>query len=244
MIRPMGTTLRLTLAAFSLAIAAPSAGAAVTVYSDGTFVPADWSLTLHTTGNGGTSTVNQIATGGNLANYRQVNITANTGPSFVIGVHLHADTIYDPAVLGAIINLDYTEDYRYFSGPSLGQLAGPAMVQDGIAYRTDGFVTPSPSAWVTQTVLSLAASDFFRIDGLAGTPDFSIAGDPIQFGFVRGNGQTVGAGYSTSVGIDNWAFTITSSEIPEPATLVLLAPVAMLLSDRRRRGYRTSLARQ
>jgi len=235
MIRPTGITLRLTLAALSLAVAAPSASAAVTVYSDGTFVPVDWSLALHAMDNGGTSNVNQIATGGNPANYRQINVTANTGPSFVIGVHLHADAIYDPAALGAILNLDYTEDYRHFSGPSLGQLAGPSLVQDGIAYRTDGFVTPSPSAWVTQTVFSLAASDFFRIDGLAGTPNFSITGDPIQFGFVRGNGQTAGAGYSTSVGIDNWAFTITSSEIPEPASLVLLAPVTILLSGRRRR---------
>ena len=58
--------------------------AADTTFADGTFNNSDWSLTLQTSGNGGTSNATQVISGGNPGSYYRVYIQSNGIPATVV----------------------------------------------------------------------------------------------------------------------------------------------------------------
>ena len=104
----------------------------------------------------------------------------------------------------------------------------------------DTYVT----GWTTAAINGLDASDFALIDmsqpdyiDASAHPDFSLAADPINFGFLTANNQTVGYNaYVEDAGYDNFQVTIASTQVPEPLSVALFgAAFACLVLRRGRR---------
>ena len=102
-----------------------------------------------------------------------------------------------------------------------------AILQDGVAYLDEFFVTPSSTAWLTRSRAGLGASNFGVFDigsGVNGIdfsqgPDLSASGSPIQLGFVtwlRCSGCS--SSFTSETGYDNFSVTV----IPEPSAAILI----------------------
>jgi hypothetical protein len=176
---------------------------------------------------GGTQAASQQSSGGNPGDYRYITNTVN-GPagSTIFGFHKKIGATYDPQTQGAIGSISYSEDSIMFFGFGEGQATGPALMQDGRIFYgfsplPPGYLMSNQWSWTHQTLTSLQADSF--VAGFLPTgsehPDFSSVGDPIVFGFWRGN-ATAGGGYTIIAGIDNWSLTVNPA-IPAPAPLVL-----------------------
>jgi hypothetical protein len=243
----MGTSSRLfgiagVVAVLSLAGAAPAS----TVFTDGIFNNADWSLTTITNPAGAGSTVgaNQIATGGNPNQYRIVFHTLQiTAPnSLVVGVHMNALSFYNPSTQGAISTINYSEDsINLINQGGGGQATGLAIIQGGNIYVQRNPILTMPfsgfSTWTANPAPGLVASDLYLIDNagnfFAGSnPDFSASGGPMQFGFYRGNssGNVSSGSFITEAGIDNWRVEI----VPAPGVAGLMGLGALVATRRRR----------
>jgi PEP-CTERM motif len=196
------------------------------VFTDGTFLDANWLLTTYNNA-GGTVTASQQLAGGNTGAFREV---LNTSPSGnVIGVHLSVLSVYNPAISGAIASIDFSIDH--ICPPTGASPCGGDGQAFGIALRqgTQDFlgplnVTGSTGGWLTTNELGHVQNAFGLVD--AGTiinssvhPDFSAAGGAITFGFYTANTtSTIRAGY------DNWMVTtheVPTGVVPEPGTLAL-----------------------
>ncbi|MFI4953637.1 MAG: hypothetical protein ACHP7M_10905 [Burkholderiales bacterium] len=224
------------LASLTLAIAttiALSSPATAQTASDSTFLDTDWALTQFTTPGGGTSTGGQVLAGGNPGAFREITDALNAaGPGLngvVLSTSIYTPFTYDPSVSGAITSLSYSEDAACTSGCfGQGQSTGPAVLQGGNLYilSSSSVITGPSLAWTNHPLSGLAAADF----GLANVaadgsslfdntqhPDFSAGGAPIQFGFFRANGTSLGGGgYTLAAGIDNWQVTIGAGPPPPP----------------------------
>ncbi|MBY0262255.1 MAG: hypothetical protein K2Q20_07910 [Phycisphaerales bacterium] len=212
------------------------------VYFDGTFIDADWSLTtiVNASAAGSSAAGNQIASGGNGGPYRFVRhslTVSNAGNGAVTGLHLNANSFYDPSVQGPVTSINYSEDSIAFLGPGSVQAGGLYILQGGNSYvQRNPFLTmplPAFSGWTANPASGLVAADFYRIDG-AGTlfpfsnPDFSGSGGVMQLGFWRGNSNN--GNVVTEAGIDNWRVEI----IPAPGAAGVLGMGALLAWRRRR----------
>jgi len=218
-------------------------------YSDDTFVDADWTSVPFPFGDGGTSTVGQVATGGNPGAFRRIELAVRPAPSpgtfsALWLLQFRNDAVYDPATQGGILSVDYAEDALYLGGQNdlgvpLGVSNGThavsiALSQGGVLYTTTGLLADSET-WATKSLAGLVASDFFRADGAAGSPDFSSTGAPMQLGFIhRVSGSIGGIGFDTATGIDHWSVTIHN--VPEPGTGVLVGCSLVGLWTLRRRA--------
>jgi hypothetical protein len=162
---------------------------------------------VQTYGTGGTTTVTQEITGGNPDFYRRITNTVaapGTGTSIIFVFHKYLSGTYDPGIQGAIASIDYSEDSIMFSGFGEGQASSPALIQAGVVYYYPLYLLTNQSNWTTQTISGLTAADFSSVPWIAPLthPDFSVAGDPIVFGFQRSNSTS--HGYTIVGGIDNW----------------------------------------
>jgi hypothetical protein len=184
-------------------------------FFDGTFDPADWTIqSAAQVGNGGTTSATQQQTGGDPDQFRQISQTVNPipeagGSSTTYNFHLNLTATYDPAN-GAIESIDYSEDAILISGFGDGQALGPAILQGGQIYIRANQVSPD-FAWTDKDFPGLGEGSFALFGDGTQHPDFSEQGDPIQFGFVRAN-STLGNGYTIIGGIDNWSYTIHTTE--------------------------------
>ncbi len=183
-----------------------AAQAADITLSDTEFPGAYW--TAHVASSGGAiQNAQQSPTGGNPGNWRLMTHTIFPN-SWIYVWHIYTGPggTYDPSQQGAITNLDFTLDQRTVSGEDVG--GAYALTQNG-RYYTARYLTFNNTAWQTVQVACLTAANFVASDGgPEGSPDFSVAGSPIQFGFARANPvPSVNAGIF-SHGIDNWSVTI------------------------------------
>lgn len=179
------------------------------VAADSTFALADWTWDQYSSGSGGAATPTQNANG-NPGTCRRVSHAVNggTGVLQVFHKYLGATGTVLPSQ-GGIDRIDMTLDARYISGVGgNGHQIGLALEQGGIAYRTTGQVTNSSGNWVTRQSAWLRASDFTRFDGLAGNPDFSTSGGPIQLGFRTANSNSGGGAFNQIVSYDNWSVRV------------------------------------
>ena len=111
-------------------------------------------------------------------------------------------------IQGPIGSIDYAEDAKRIFGSSLGQSAGIAIRQNGMVFVAQVGTTPD-DVFTRKEGKALKASSFGVLTpgGFPGgaSPDFSAAGGPIEFGFVRGNSTGAGGpGYTLIAAIDNW----------------------------------------
>ena len=248
MIRSMrGTSARFAwLASFTPAIAtivALSSPVAAQTVSDSTFLDADWALTQFTTPGGGTDTAAQSLSGGNPGAFRNVTDALNAagGPSLngvVLSTSIYTPFTYNPGISGAISSLAYSEDAACTSGCfGQGQSTGPAVQQGSNLYifSSSSVITGPSATWTNHPLSGLTAVDFGLVNVAADGssffdntqhPNFSGGGAPIQFGFFRANGTSLGGGaYTLTAGIDNWQITIGAAPPPPP---VILTPVPTL----------------
>jgi len=225
---------RALVASAALAGASGVASAAIT-FQDGTFAPGTWAIELFQQGTGGTATATQQLSGGNPGEAFRVQntvLTASGGTSSIIAFHrfgTNMATRYEPAVSGAIPMLDFSIDFRLISGFGQGQALYAALKQGQLVYVANAGTTGTPSEWTPRTLTGLTAADFVRADGLAGSPDFSVSGAPIRFGFATRNSTTTN-GYSITVDYDNFSMSV----VPTPGTLGALGLAAVALIRRRR----------
>jgi len=224
-------------------IAAGPAGAQSA--SDNTFLDANWALTQFTAGNGGSSTAAQSVAGGNPGAFRNVTDVLTTAPpglnTIVLSTSIFTPFTYSPGVSGPIASLSYTEDASCTAGCfGSGQSTGPSLQQGGNLYilSSSTVITGPTAPWINHSLSGLTAADFGLVNVTSGGsifdntqhPNFSAAGAPIQFGFFRANGTSVGGlGYTLSAGIDNWAITLTQG-VPVASIVPTLSQwsVAML----------------
>lgn len=206
-------------------------------YSDGTFNDSAWTLVSTGVGNGGNpgvATAGQIASGGNTGSYRRVTLNINAAIpgsySTVVGISLATGAVYTPATQGGIGSLDFSEDARVSPSALGATAAGYVARQAGNYYFTPYFLVTS-SAW-THDTMHIAAADFGLFTSspnivnpdFSQHPDFTTAGAPLQFGFVRVNSNDFNGGsYQNSSDTDNWSVTVNTAQTPEPGALALLA---------------------
>ncbi|MBD3886523.1 hypothetical protein IFO70_33150 [Phormidium tenue FACHB-886] len=180
-------------------------------FSDSTFNNADWQTEIVTSGNGGTVTINQGNTAGDVGSFREITNTvyqtAKGVNSNVIGLHWQVRTTYDPQAQGAIVAINYSEDSILMQGFGEGQATGLALRQNQQVYLpVSRLITPELN-WTQKELRDLQAQDFVAIGTTDQHPDFSAQGAPIQFGFFRAN-TTTNDEYSITSGIDNWSVSI------------------------------------
>ena len=218
--------------------------AADTTFADGTFNNSDWSLTLQTSGNGGTSNATQVTSGGNPGSYYQVYIQSNgdTGNGVGSGTaafYLNNNFNFTPSSQGAVTSLDFSFDLSTISGAAFAEVA---VMQNGNLYLANEHYSTS-DAWIHFSDLLLTASDFGLIapnpngNGEIGPssthPDFAATGSLLQFGFSTVYDSPPGAlggPYSDIFGVDNYLLTLhTSAAVPEPATVYAGAGVVLFL---------------
>src|SRR4029079_9306362 len=113
-----------------------SAAARATIFTDGTFVDADWTASKivdTTAGQAATFAAGQVATGGNSGAYRRVAHTYDAGSIMV--AHLRAGAVHDPSVDGAITSINFSYDLFHFNPPPSQAVAfGLLVLQNGTYY--------------------------------------------------------------------------------------------------------------
>lgn len=206
--------------------------AAAQAISDSTFTDANWTLTQFPGGGGGSVVAGQASSGGNF--YRTVADQVNAS-GLILSTHIYNPFTYDPSVSGSIGAVSYSEDVFCVAGCfGQGQSTGPALTQGGVTYVFNGFLITGPSGTAHPiTANGLTAANFARVAVTATTffdnsqhPDFSAAGAPIQFGFLRANSAGAGGGYTLTAASDNFQLNITPGTAAV-AAVPTLNPLAM-----------------
>ena len=182
-----------------------------TSFSDEVFNNADWAFTFVPVGCAcGVANGYQVVTGGNPGEYRfALTQPGNgSGPSSAFGFNIKTAAVYDPASQGAITAITYDEDAIDLPPINIpGQNTGPALLQNGTHYYYDPLRLFLLSSWTHLHLSAVQASDFRTVADANAHPDFSSAGAPITFGYVRDIASSGGA-FTETGGIDNWAITV------------------------------------
>jgi hypothetical protein len=186
------------------------------VFQDSEFANANWLVTVisNPPNNGATHAEEQSVDGGNPGAYRRMTHTFPASQQSLGVMNLSTSAVYEPAVSGAILTIDYSEDCALFSAGNPTFQVYPALLieQSGRRFRPRPLASfcALPSWTRIGKDASLAAADFEQLDGPAcgateACPDFSASAPPIRLGFVR----FAGANTTPTVhGIDNWRVTI------------------------------------
>jgi hypothetical protein len=194
-------------------------------FVDDQFVDSDWMTTKivdTTSGQSATGTSSQSLTGGQPGAYRQSTHVWSTVPTGVgIGfAHLRMGPIYDPALSGQIDNLSYGFEARVDFAQHVGAVGFQFLIEQNGQYFLGPYgYAVAGQGWQPFNESGLAAGDFLDPSGLS-SPDFSVNGAPIRFGYYSQNGGS-GGYYSLSAGfgIDNWSVMIESTVVSEAASL-------------------------
>lgn len=216
-------------------VALTAATTSAAVVSDTDFADSNWTLNTYTTGPGGTVTAFQDITRGNPVPARFVGNFANGGGSKVTGFHGYVGpaSTFDPAV-EPIVSLQLSIEFLRVGGlNSVIQHVGLGVQQNGIQYNAGNINSGMNSGGVFVAIGGVfSASDFTRLDGAPGTPDFSASGAPFTVGFTSWSNTGPSDGnLNQRVAYDN--FSVTS--VPTPGS-AMLAGVAGLAALRRRRA--------
>lgn len=212
-------------------------------FSDGAFNNADWTASvIFQDGPPVAFTAQQVAVGGNPNEFRQVQHSYGGSGNIITG-HLQSGAVYNPATQGAIADVDVAFDLMLINGGDSGAVAYGALLEQGGSFYTAGYVlttiAPTTNVWVSHSFADLTTTDFTKLAGAgAAQPDFSVSGNPLQFGYFASNGTGIGRATMTLSGLDNWAVTVTPAPpaaVPEPSGIDLLTTGLIGLLCARRR---------
>ncbi|PIV82101.1 hypothetical protein COW53_00740 [bacterium CG17_big_fil_post_rev_8_21_14_2_50_64_8] len=196
-----------------------SSSAQALILGDGVFNPANWSGQAFVTGTSTASATTSLS-GGVPDEYRDISNTSSGSPlsgwDRSLFVDLNTTAVANPASLGGINLIDYSEDHRCVCIGG-GMMWGPALEQGGQFYIVPGNAMPNSFTlpWQNEALTALTAADFEEVSVTSTTwtnpashPDFSASGAPITFGYVRAK-AFIGA---TESYLDNWSVAI--DELP------------------------------
>ena len=128
-------------------------------------------------------------------------------------------------LLGAVQAIDWSIDYRNINSFGQGHAYALLIEQGGVYYRGGGSITGSSSfVWESHNEV-LIQSNFVRMDGGGGNPNFSSG--ILNFGFATSND----GGNGISVGYDN----LNIAFVPELTTLAVFGAGIVALWYRRRK---------
>lgn len=197
-----------------------AAGANAGMFFDGTFNSVDWTL-VSVVGPAGGQTGTQSMTGGNPDMFRTVLTTTN---AIVQSAHVRSGWSYD-TTLGAVQAVEWSMDYRNINSFGQGQAYALMVEQGGVYYRGGGANTGSASfVWESHNAV-LVESNFVRMDGGGGNPNFSSG--ILNFGFCTSND----GGNGISVGYDNLSINF----VPEPSSALMVGFGLAFFVARRRK---------
>jgi hypothetical protein len=215
-------------------IAGTSAAAhADVVFADTEFINSNWALETVSLGAGGTASAAQVATG-NPGNARRVSLSPNAGGGLWAFSRFGTTTAtrYAPATDGAIAAVAFSFDARVVTSDAALPVRF-ALKQGQAIFAVGEGVLDTGSSWQTFSLAGLTAASFTRLDGVAGTPDFSAAGAPIRFGFAVG--ALPGGSIAEKVtNFDNFSVRVT--QVPGPGVAALGVVLATLAPRRRRKS--------
>jgi hypothetical protein len=221
-----GSTIRVTASTgptsvqmVATALLTVTSGPAV-VFEDGDFDPAGWSVdaVVSPLQGGATHTEEQVVSAGHPDAWRRMVDRMPPGLNWLQTHHVALAARYEPALQGAIVALDYSEDCIFISGAGPGDDVQAFLLveQAGRNYvHVSSSTTCQTPGWAAmESQFGLLAADFVQIDGPAcavgqACPDFSVAGAALRFGYARTTQSFNGQPAVTVIhGIDNWRVAV------------------------------------
>jgi hypothetical protein len=136
---------------------------------------------------------------------------------------------------GAIVSVDYAQDFRVISNNQPDPIVfGLALEQGGSLYLGPAF-TSSDTSWTREQITSLSATDFVNQSLVMGAPHpyFGAGTLPINFGFYVAE-SSYPVGFHSVSGIDNWQVTL-HVDVPEPGLGCIASALVLALVACRRR---------
>jgi hypothetical protein len=197
-------------------------------FSDGTFSDSDWTVPQ----SHDLLAVGQVGSGGNPGSYRQTRISFNEQFDFAANLNLHF--VYNPSTQGAVTGLTLADDL--ITTNAMGGSYYPLIRQAGILYDDlSGQANATSNVWLSHS-RTLSLGDFTRLDGGAGSPNFTSTGSAIEFGYLAI--VTGGGFFESDTGIDNYSLTVSAAAVPEPSSLVLAVAGVVIIGVARLAGGR------
>jgi len=185
----------------------PACAAAPITFQDPEFEDADWVVEEEQTSGPIRATYRRELAGGNPDAYRAMthDFEDDDGAEAIRTFQRYVPATYDPGAAGAIESIDFGIDVRTDRQIGNGFLVFQAGAHFRAAYALHD---PAGETWQPHVVTGLTEADFLADDGVT-TPDFSAAGAPVAFGFMRASSSTPPTPqFSNEHGADNFVVTI------------------------------------
>jgi len=213
------------------------AQAALTTYTDSSFLTSDWSETVtFTRGTSRNINISQGTDNGNPGAYRRFTQTYSSGsdPAGADIVVYHESNQFNlrPSVLGNIFNINVSMDARVFLSPSSQAIAfGITFLQTGLRHSFGLNLADVPlNSGSNAILISQPGWHPFNFSNLTSDLtgagfDLSNNGNDVLVGFFTSNGTASGSASSTG-GIDNYSITIEHSNanaVPVPTSIWLFS---------------------
>jgi hypothetical protein len=202
-----------TVAAACVALAAGRSAPGQVQIGDTEFVEADWThVIMWSVPSATLGPMTREASGGNPGAFQRGRHVTQGPFATIYDGHFFVAQSYDPGTQGAIEALDIAFDYIDFS-PG-GVQNGLAVLQGGTTYIRFVDSAGPHAAWVTLSHAGITQTDNQWMEASAsgvtqGAPDYSAAGDPMQFGYYTFNWSLpTGFLIDRQWGIDNFRITI------------------------------------
>jgi len=216
--------------------AGTGAAAATTVFSDGTFAPANYNTVISVVSDPAvTEVVSQCASCGNPGSALEFQFGMPDGGGVfntpnILGV-INTTFAYDPSTQGAITSLaaSVDKDITVNDLEDYGNAFHVLLEQGGNFYTLSSapsgpvLVGPGTTGFNTISGGGFTAADFVQINpttGVFGSANPNFDGGTILFGFYQEFGASALPGTTNEAVFDNLSFTLTS--VPEPATWAML----------------------
>lgn len=222
-----------------------------TVFTDGTFNLANYSISTYQTG-GATINVTQTQTGGDPGAALDIytSVPAGVGESLNSRTYVVNKTfLYNPSTSGAVKSVGVSADvYRLYTGETTSFVGfSPVIYQDGNYYAYYTIVTSYAPGVYQQPSASLSPDQFDLITdvptgAINGSihPDLGSGGDPFQLGFSASlDSSFVSQAFTTDFRYDNLTFhLVTGTPEPSATAAIGLALVGLALGIKKRIGHR------
>jgi hypothetical protein len=224
---------------FFLALASPIFAA--TVYTDGTFNPANWQSTTLTQTGSAQLQISQLNANGNPGDFQQVSFsvlgTAAGDTAYVNIARFRSGFTWNPATDGTLGSMSFSMDLRNFStafNPPTALFWRPVLLQNGLTYSVlSSSLSPTPNGGFGTLAWNFTnQSNWVNFQNPALAPNFTSTGSLMTFGYRVESGTTCpssainGCRPVTVVdGLDNYRVELTAAQeasgVPEPSTWAL-----------------------